>query len=180
MTLTLARRPRLVAGAVVFTLAALAVAGWTFAPRGPSDASGRTGPRLAIAVVPPVERDVDPGSILEVGTLNDGFDRAALDRRPEVDDPTLMPAEAYAGEPWPTLEPVRMPPPTPVAYAPAPAEPVSDPLADGSRAFGFDRLQPDTAAERAARPDQAQPGLEWTTPLSTPSGSPGSNTEPSQ
>ena len=109
---------------------------------------------LDIAVVAPVEPEVLPGKTMEVGALNDGFDRAMLERAAEqpVDD-TYLPEPAWIGDvrlgdPMP-----RMPMPTPVAE-PRVIEveaPHADPLADGSRAFGFDTPRPDYAAERTAR-----------------------------
>lgn len=144
-------------------LAAVAVVGVIGAGAfmlGGSETSRALGRTLSIAVVPPVEPEVLPGETMEVGTLSDGFDRAALDRaaEPSIFD-GFLPPDAYVGvEP-----PPRMPMPTPVApetpmgayqrvvdqarIEPAPA----DPLADGSRAFGFDRPRPDYAAERTAR-----------------------------
>lgn len=127
---------------------------------GGSETARTFGRGLAIAVVPPVEHKVLPGETMEVGALNDGFDRAALERvaEPALDD-GYLPPDAYVGE----VGVSRMPMPTPAvqetprqAYQrvidqariePAPA----DPLADGSHAFGFDKPRPDYAAERALR-----------------------------
>ena len=113
------------------------------------------GPGMSIAVVAPVEPEVLPGETMEVGALNDGFDRAALERaaEPPMDD-TYMPEPAWLGPPLPAPEDTpRMPMPTPVREvrviesAPRP----TDPLADGSRAFGFDKPRPDYAGERRLR-----------------------------
>jgi predicted small lipoprotein YifL len=118
------------------------------------------GPDLSVAVVPPVEREVQPGDTMEVGQLNDSFDRAALERVAAAEDETYLPPDAYAGSAIPADTP-RMPMPTPVHLDLSPAEayriaatggrPARDPLADGSRSFGFDRPRPDFAAERVAR-----------------------------
>lgn len=112
---------------------------------------GRT---LSIAVVAPVEPEVLPGETMEVGQLNDGFDRAALDRvaEPPMDDTLPPPAwvgDEALGDPVP-----RMPMPTPVAEPRVieAAAPPSDPLADGSPRFGFD-------PPRTAPP--AEGGLRW-------------------
>lgn len=129
---------------------------------------------LSIAVVAPVEPEVQPGETMEVGALNDGFDRAALERialdgaaEPATDE-TYLPPDAYVGETWVPPEVPQMPRPTPVAPvrvsekppATLPARPVdpveveprrADPLADGSRAYGFDRPRPDYAGERRLR-----------------------------
>ena len=94
---------------------------------------------------------------MEVGELNDGFDRAALERVPEppMDDTLPPPAwigDESLGDPIP-----RMPMPTPVSDTRVIEAPLSaggttgDPLADGSRAFGFDTPRPDYAAERRLR-----------------------------
>lgn len=143
--------------AVVAAVGVIGAGAFTLGGTETGRAMGRT---LSIAVVPPVEPEVLPGETMEVGTLSDGFDRAALDRpaEPSIFD-GYLPPDAYVG----AGSPPRMPMPTHVAPAapmgayqrvvdqaqmePAPA----DPLADGSRAFGFDRPRPDYAAERTAR-----------------------------
>lgn len=119
------------------------------------------GPGMSIAVVAPVEPEVFPGETMEVGALNDGFDRAALERaaEPPMDD-TYVPEAAWLGPPLPAREDTpRMPMPTPVREvrviesAPRPA----DPLADGSRSFGFDKPRPDYAGERRVRWERIEP-----------------------
>lgn len=121
---------------------------------GGSEAVRPLGRVLSIAVVAPIEPEVLPGETMEVGALNDGFDRAALERvaEPLLDD--TLPEPAWLGPPSPAPEDVpHMPMPTPVREVrmievqPAP----SDPLADGSRSFGFDRPTPDYGAERRVR-----------------------------
>ncbi len=121
------------------------------------------GPHLSIAVVPPVERDVEPGSTMDVGDLSDGFDRAALERQPPPEDDTYLPPDAYVGEAW--VE--RMPMPRPVEAIGSPMEAyravvdrgsVRDALNDGSRSFGFDAPRRDFAAERAERWAQREAG----------------------
>jgi hypothetical protein len=115
------------------------------------------GPPLAIAFVAPVEPVVLPGETMTVGMLNNGFDRAALDRIavPEVVD--TLPEPAWIGAPW-RDDP---PPATPLAakVVVLSAEPPAsrpDPLADGSQAFGFDRPRPDYASERRLRWEQRE------------------------
>ncbi len=113
---------------------------------GGSEANSFLGPDLSIALVAPVEPVVAPGETMDVGELNDGFDRAVLERLPEpaFDDPLPEPVP-------------RMPMPTPVSDTRVIDVPLSaggttgDPLADGSRAFGFDTPRPDYAAERRLR-----------------------------
>ena len=143
------RRRTIVVGAVVATAAVLGLGAWTLAPR---EAVSRVGgPALSIAVVAPVEPVPEPGSILEVGTLSDGFDRAALDRRPEVMEVDYMPPDAYAGEDWPDIEPMTVIRSAPPGPAPVPVATVTttDPLADGSRLFGFDRRREPPASPSA-------------------------------
>lgn len=144
-------------------LAAVAMAGVIGAGvfiLGGSETGRSFGRGLAIAVVPPVEPEVVPGETMEVGALSDGFDRAALDRPAEASIyEGYLPPDAYIGE----EPPPRMPMPTPVAqHTPMQAyqqvvdqarieRPPADPLADGSRAFGFDTPRPDYPGERALR-----------------------------
>lgn len=109
---------------------------------------------LNIAVVAPVEPEVLPGETMEVGALNDGFDRAMLERaaEPPMDD-TYLPEPAWIGDERLGDPTPRMPMPTPVNETRVieiqPPRP--DPLADGSRSFGFDAPRPDYAALRAQR-----------------------------
>jgi len=126
---------------------------------GGSETGRSWGRGLAIAVVPPVEPEVLPGETMEVGALNDGFDRAALERvaEPPFDDTLPPPAwigDESLGDPAP-----RMPMPTPVSDTRLIeiAAPAVDPLADGSRKFGFDAPRPDYAAERSLRWSRIEP-----------------------
>ena len=109
---------------------------------------------LNIAVVAPVEPAVMPGETMEVGALNDGFDRAVLDRAAvQPFDDTYTPEPAWIGDESPGDPTPRMPVPTPVHEARGAdiRPPLADPLADGSRAFGFDTPRPNYGAERTAR-----------------------------
>lgn len=138
------------AGATVLGLGA-------FVLGGSSQPDRPLGPTLAIAVVPPVEREVLPGETMEVGVLNNGFDRAMLDRLPAPEIPDTNPGPAWAGLPMPWLDepPARPAAPVVVQVIEKPA-PRPDPLADGSRAFGFDQPAPDYAAERRLRSEQRE------------------------
>ncbi len=137
------------AAAAVVSVIALGAftAGGTTAPR-------RTGPGLAVAVVPPVERAVDPGGTMDVGALSDGFDRAVLERRAAEAD---FAPYGVGADFWRLEDVERMPMPTLVQPEATPVQAVSEtesaenPLDDGSRSFGFDRPRRDFAAERAAR-----------------------------
>lgn len=137
-------------------LGALALAGLIGAGAfilGGSETGPSFGGGLAIAVVPPVEPEVLPGETMEVGALSDGFDRAALERVAERPLDDTLPPPAWIGDESLGDSTPRMPMPTPVSPARTieVAGPSTDPLADGSRAFGFDRPSPDYAAERALR-----------------------------
>lgn len=144
-------------------LVALAVVGCIGAGAftlGGSETGRALGRTLSIAVVAPVEPEVDPGGTMEVGALSDGFDRAALDRVAEAPMDDTLPPPAWIGD-----ESLgdRMPMPTPVSATLvadaglAQGGTTGDPLADGSRAFGFDAPRPDYAAERALRWSRMEP-----------------------
>jgi len=154
------RRPRLIVGVALAGLVALVAAGWGLAPR--TDVASRSsGPRMAIRLVTPVEPEISPGGVLEVGALNDGFDQAALSRAPEVNDPTWTAPEADMETKDALADLPRMPAPRPVmaedvpAPSPAPAED-RHPLRDGSRWFGLDRLSADATAARVERRERAE------------------------
>ena len=147
---------------------------------GGSEAGRSFGRGLAIAVVPPVEHEVLPGETMEVGALSDGFDRAALERiaAPPFDD--TLPPPAWIGDESLGDAPPRMPMPMPTPVSdPRVIEvtaPPADPLADGSRAFGFDNPRPDYAGERALRWNR----LEIATTQSPASAAANGATEPVQ
>lgn len=134
------RRRLVIVGGVVAASAVLGIGAWSLVPRATS-VSPPFGPRLSINVVAPVEPVPAIGGILEVGTLNDGFDRAALDRPAEMTSGYSMPPEAYVGDDWALPKPVADPRPAVQMTAPASVATVTttDPLQDGSRLFGFDR-----------------------------------------
>jgi hypothetical protein len=157
-----------IAGGVV--LAAVAVGGFALAALDEPDLTRAHGPELNIAVVPPVEPDVEPGDVMDVGQLNNSFDG----RLPEPVRPVGGPVDLYADQPayieadqgWRIERP-------PVYVQPGPKEDPYQrrrPAEDYGRgaenygrgqenaehqgrpmAFGFDRPQPDWRAEREAR-----------------------------
>lgn len=133
--------------------AAVLIGGAAFMAGG-SETVRPLGPGLDIALVAPVEPVIDPGETMEVGALSDGFDRAMLDRAAQSPvDEFWMPEPAWIGDDVWGDEVPRMPMPTPVGETRVieSRPPASDPLADGSRAFGFDRPTPDYAQERRVR-----------------------------
>ena len=133
-------------------LAAVGLIGVGAFSLGGSDATQPLGRMLNIAVVPPVEPVVEPGGTMEVGALNDGFDRAALERVAEAPFDDTLPPPAWIGDETLGDPAPRMPMPTPVSdtrvieVQPAQSGSLADPLADGSRAFGFDAPRQDYAA----------------------------------
>ncbi len=156
------------ASAVVATVAFVSLGAFTAG----GSAGGVHGPGLNISIVAPVEPDVEPGSTMEVGALTDGFDRASLERRAELEDYGDLPLDAYAGggdDAW-TSDAVYLPPrQMPAARQPEPQPtPPVDALADGSRAFGFDRPQPDYAAQREQRMSRLNAPAGQTTETSQP------------
>lgn len=126
------------------------------------------GPRLNIAVVPPVEKSVQPGDVMDVGRLNDGFDG----RLPERTEQPAQDVDLYAEQPayveddrnW-RADNRREDRRTDSRgyddrYDSRPAH--EDPRRPDGRhqpdtfegrpmSFGFDRPQPDWRAEREAR-----------------------------
>lgn len=157
---------RLGLAAVAAVVAVLGVGAFVL---GGSETIRPLGRMMAIAVVPPVEREVLPGDTMEVGALNDGFDRAALERAAEppvaIEEP--LPPPAWLGPPLPAAEDTpRMPMPTPVAETRRVEVQTrhADPLADGSQAFGFDRPRPDYAGERRLRWERIEAKPQSATP----------------
>lgn len=135
-------RRLLIIGAAVVGVVGIAVIGINLV--GGEQTARPLGRVLSIAVVAPVEPDVQPGETMEVGALRDGFDRAALERaQAEAVDDTYLPPDAYVGDGWEAPPVPRAPKPTPVTDHPMADRPPSDPLADGSHLFGFDRIPTD-------------------------------------
>ena len=123
---------------------------------------GASGPAMAIALIAPREPVPVEGPEMTVGALNDGFDRAALDRRPETIDVDYLPPDAYVGD-TPTLDlPYERSTPVVQQAVAVEAPPPANPLADGSRWFGLDRQRPAAsipAAQGEAKPSAApEPG----------------------
>lgn len=106
------------------------------------------GERMTIEVVAPVEPEVVPGAVMEVGDLVDGFEY----RRPIPavrDDAAYAPHEA-AFEPRTTPPAMRRREVDEVAYPPPPPSEVRRD-GRGDRWFGFDAPERDYRAEREAR-----------------------------
>ncbi|HEX8472289.1 MAG TPA: hypothetical protein VF633_14350 [Brevundimonas sp.] len=144
------------AGVVV--VAAVGLGGLALSGRDGGEARAGGGAELSVAVVAPVEPDVEPGGVMDVGELNNGFDGKlpeAPAARPEAGD-------YYAEQPAYTEN--RYYSSAPRAPAPRPGDeahlymdqPVMDRDAmpvrrENPRAFGFDQPRPDYEREREAR-----------------------------
>ncbi len=108
-------------------------------------------PRLRIQVVTPVEPEIMPGSVMEVGELVDGF--VSVPPRPPAvasdgyafhDDPAEVPAPPKGADPYVEAAIIQAPP--------QPGEPTDDRRGGRvSRWLGFDAPEPDYRAEREAR-----------------------------
>lgn len=104
--------------------------------------------RLRIEVVHPVEPEIVPGSVMDVGEVVDGFEGLPQPRPPLID--IFLPSDVGWDE-------YREPPPPPPRRPPAEAEPYYSgserfsPARTLQRWFGFDAPRRDFQAERAAR-----------------------------
>jgi hypothetical protein len=99
----------IMAGVVV--VAALGLGGLMLAGDG-DEARASGGPGLSVAVVAPVEPDVAPGGVMDVGQLNNGFDGKMPEAQLASD--TTQPPDYYVEQPA-YVEPrvQQMPPPRP-------------------------------------------------------------------
>jgi hypothetical protein len=142
----------LLAGAVVILAG---VAGFAALSGSKESIQRRTGPALEIAVVSPVEPEIQPGDTMEVGALSTGFDRAALDRAEQERaairaDATLSPVDAWLDGVWSPDDAPRMPAPTPASHRLSPMEAYDAVVARGRRMAG--RTEgPDGAWPRRSR-----------------------------
>ncbi len=118
-------------------------------------------PLIQIRLVAPVEPEVEPGSIMEVGDLRDDFDRAALiraeaARRAEEEAAATYSAAYVEGDDYgPVSEPHAAHPRPALVVLPAPPPRREIDLrrdyVGSPTAYGFDAPRPDYAAERRAR-----------------------------
>ena len=149
------------AGVVV--VAAVGLGGLALSGNGGLEARASGGPEPSVAVVAPVEPDVQPGGVMEVGELTNGFDG----KLPET--PAARPAagDYYAEQPAYTenrfySSAPRLParPEGQEAHlymdqpetAPAEMDRNAGPVRrENPRAFGFDQPRPDYQREREAR-----------------------------
>lgn len=139
------RRPHLLA------LAAVAAGGLGAVALAAMDLPGPrplTDERMRIEVVRPVEPDIVPGGVMEVGELVDGFE--GVPPSPPAPDPVVWEDDDdwEAGKSEPAPPPRRLVSKVELDRGPEPAPPRT--RAEG-RWFGFDLPRRDYQAERAAR-----------------------------
>lgn len=160
-------RSAVILASAALVLTGLGAAGWAVWNSTSAAHGGRVSDSgVTVEVVPPIEPDLPPGSIMAVGELRDGYEHDAE----RVAAPSGEDAP-YVESAWLELTPEPSQPP----YYDTPSEPaaplLSRPapeLARDDYGFGFDTPQPDYAAERAARqsalqerpPSQARPAAE--------------------
>ena len=134
---------------------ALTLGGFALTNRGSADAEATSGPALNIAVVPPVERDFQPGDVMDVGALNNGFDGRMPEAVAAPSDNTDYDAEqpAYVEDDWRADEREAPRYDDRARYEePAPRQDDRrDDYQPRPLAFGFDAPRPDWRAEREAR-----------------------------
>lgn len=161
------------AGGVV--LLTLAICSFALAGRGDPVVETADGPGLNISVVAPVEPDIQPGDVMDVGVLNNGFDGRLPAQAQGAGGGDLyaeQPAYDEGDQGWraedrwaPGARPSNVQTSNGQSYVrPGPeGAPYSDPQSRSQRdsyqdrpqgrpmAFGFDQPQPDWRAEREAR-----------------------------
>ena len=117
-------------------------------------------PLIQIRLVPPVEPDVEPGAVMEVGDLRDEFDRAALIRAEAARRAEEAASDVYAaayveGDDYGPVTEAYAPPRPAMVILPAPPPRREIDLrrdyVGSPTAYGFDAPRPDYAAERRAR-----------------------------
>lgn len=109
------------------------------------------GERMQIHVVAPVEPEIAPGSVMEVGELVDGFEYRPPPA-PVIEPVAYAPWDEYPERPEPRPAPRRYAERPVVAVPPSREEPTQDwREGRGSRWFGFDAPERDYRAEREAR-----------------------------
>lgn len=126
-------------------LTGLGAAGWAaWSSTSSAHRARAAGPAVAIDLVPPVEPDLPPGSIMAVGELRDGYEHDPERLARPLDE------EPYVESAW--LELTPDPPPPGQSDAPLTIiRPAAPRLEREDYGFGFDTPQPDYAAERQAR-----------------------------
>lgn len=150
---TARRRPWRWVGATAVAVAAVGLGAASMLKSG-SHVTGEFGEGLKIAVVQPVEPKVQPGGVMDVGELTDGFTYVRAQMQPPVDS-----LDDNSWDDLPPLPPLE-PEPRRVAYRearepavlyvpPQPPQPVR--VQREERSFGFDAPRPDWRAEREAR-----------------------------
>lgn len=135
--------------AAALILTGLGAAGWAMWNSTSAAHGGRAlGYGVTVEVVPPVEPDLPPGSILTVGELRDGYEHDP-ERLAPLNDPDESAIDSAWVELMPALadEAVALPVPPVVTMAASPRPE----LRQDDYGFGFDAPRPDYQAERQAR-----------------------------
>ncbi|MGX1802952.1 hypothetical protein ACWIDJ_11520 [Brevundimonas naejangsanensis] len=148
-------RSAVIMASAALVLTGLGAAGWAVWNSTSAAHGGRVSDYdVTVEVVPPVEPDLPPGSIMTVGELRDGYEHdAERVAAPPRDD------EPYVESAWLELTPEPSQPPyydTPSDPGPPLSSRPAPELERDDYSFGFDAPQPDYAAERAARQSALQ------------------------
>jgi len=109
--------------------------------------------RMQVEVVAPIEPVVDPGGVMDVGELVDGYTHVAIQPQaegPDVYDPVYQTAWI---EPLPPVPAPRVWRSDGATVSPTQPQPEVETTRSGGM-FGFDDPQPDYAAERRAREER--------------------------
>ncbi|WP_415287225.1 hypothetical protein RSD66_08000 [Brevundimonas sp. S1H14] len=148
-------RSAVILASAALVLTGLGAAGWAVWNSTSAAHGGRApGYGVTVEVVPPVEPDLPPGSIMTVGELRDGYEHDAERVAPPPRDD-----EPYGESAWLELTPEPSQPPyydTPSDPGPPRSSRPAPELERDDYGFGFDAPQPDYAAERAARQSALQ------------------------
>lgn len=139
------KRTTILASATL-VLIGLGAAGWAMWNSTSAAHGGRASRYgVTVEVVPPIEPDLPPGSIMAVGDLRDGYEHDP-ERLAPLEDPDESPVETAWLELAPADQGSSLAPP--VVTMETPPRPS---LEGDDYGFGFDAPRPDYHAERQAR-----------------------------
>ena len=124
-------------------------AGILLQPTANPAAAETRGPNVSIDVVAPREPELEPGSVMDVGELADGYTHRGYAQHAENDPPSYVDAEDFSRAPSELRRVERTRDLTP--EAPRPPIVVERREQPWRWPFGFDQPRPDYAAERRER-----------------------------
>lgn len=155
-----------VVGVAVLAIGGLGLAAWNSTASADARPTGRL---LNIAVVAPTEPEVQPGGVMPVGELVDGYEHDPAPMAALPNDPF---DDIHVETAWVEPEPAPPPPVSGMAVirtdAPQPGtEPIR--LDPRDRSYGFSQPRPDYAARRAERQARLEAMQTQAAELSTPS-----------